>query len=368
MTVCKIPATLKIILAAALSVCIPLHGHAQPASELPPSKQGDYIARDFRFKSGEVLSEVKLHYTTFGNPVRDASGQVTNAVLLLHGTGGSGQSLIRPIFANVLFGPGQLLDASRYYLILPDGLGHGKSSKPSDGLRAKFPQYDYDDMVTAQKRLLEEGLSVNHLRLILGTSMGCMHAWMWGEAWPDFVDALMPLACLPVELAGRNRVWRKMLINSIRDDPEWKGGDYIAQPRAAVKAIAQSLILVGAAPIQAQKSYPTREDADKFTDESIARIAAGIDANDMLYAVSASRNYNPAPKLETIRATVMHINSADDFINPPELGIAEREIKRVKKGRFVLLPASEETFGHGTHTRADVWKKYLWELLDGSRR
>lgn len=343
-------------------------GHAQSATELPPSKQGDYIARDFRFKSGEVLPEVKLHYTTFGNPVRDASGQVTNAVLLLHGTGGSGQSLIRPIFANVLFGPGQLLDATRYYLILPDGLGHGKSSKPSDGLRTKFPQYDYEDMVVAQKRLLEEGLGVNHLRLILGTSMGCMHAWMWGEAWPDFVDALMPLACLPVELAGRNRVWRKMLINAIRDDPEWKGGDYATPPRAAVKSIANFLILVGAAPIQMQKNYSTREAADKFTDEAVARTAAGIDANDMLYAVSASRNYDPAPKLESIRAAVMHINSADDFINPPELGIAEREIKRVKRGRFVLLPASEETFGHGTHTRADIWKKYLWELLDGSKR
>lgn len=342
--------------------------YAQPVTELPPSKEGDYIARDFRFKSGEVLREVRLHYTTYGQPVRDAKGQVTNAVLLLHGTGGSGQSLIRPIFANVLFGPGQLLDASRYYLILPDGLGHGKSSKPSDGLRMKFPQYDYDDMVLAQKRLLEEGLGVNHLRLILGTSMGCMHAWMWGETWPDFMDALMPLACQPVELAGRNRMWRKMLINSIRDDPEWKGGDYTAPPRTAVKSIAQFLVLVGAAPIQAQKSYPTREAADKFTDETVTRIAAGIDANDMLYAVSASRNYNPSPKLENITVPVMFINSADDFINPPELGIAESEIKRVRKGRFVLLPATEETYGHGTHTRAEVWKKYLWELLDSGKR
>lgn len=345
-----------------------LSAYAQPVTELPPSKQGDYIARDFRFKSGEMLPEVKLHYTTFGSPVRDTKGQVTNAVLLLHGTGGSGQSLLRPIFANVLFGPGQLLDASRYYIILPDGLGHGHSSKPSDGLRMKFPQYDYEDMVVAQKRLLEEGLGVNHLRLILGTSMGCMHAWMWGEAWPDFADALMPLACLPVELAGRNRVWRKMLINAIRDDPDWKGGEYTTQPRAAVKSVAGLLVLVGAAPLQAQKSYPTRAAADRFTDEAVERTAAGIDVNDMLYAVSASRNYDPSPKLESIRVPVMHINSADDFINPPELGIAEREIKRVKKGRFVLLPASEETYGHGTHTRAEVWKKYLWELLDSSRR
>lgn len=358
----------RLLLAAAWVALMPVLAHAQAASELPPSKQGDYIARDFRFKSGEVLPELKLHYTTFGNPVRDAGGRVTNAVLLLHGTGGSGQSLIRPIFANVLFGPGQLLDASRYYLILPDGLGHGKSAKPSDGLRARFPQYEYEDMVVAQKRLLEEGLGVNHLRLILGTSMGCMHAWMWGEAWPDFTDALMPLACLPVELAGRNRVWRKMLINAIRDDPEWQGGDYTTPPRAAVKSIAQFLILAGAAPIQMQKSYPTREAADRFTEEAVTRTAAGIDANDMLYAVSASRNYDPSSKLESIRAAVMYINSADDFINPPELGIAEREIKRVKNGRFVLLPASEETYGHGTHTRAEVWKKYLWELLDASKR
>ncbi|MEP7155960.1 MAG: alpha/beta fold hydrolase [Betaproteobacteria bacterium] len=341
---------------------------AQPVAELPPSKEGDYIARDFKFKSGEVMPELKIHYTTFGQPVRDASGRVTNAVLMLHGTGGSGSSLIRPIFANVLFGPGQLLDASRYYLILPDGLGHGKSSKPSDGLRMKFPQYDYDDMVLAQKRLLEEGLGVNHLRLILGTSMGCMHAWVWGETSPGYADALMPLACQPVALAGRNRMWRKMLINAIRDDPEWKGGNYTTQPAAGVKAAAQFLVLAGAAPLQAQKSYPTREGADKFTDVAVARAASGIDANDLLYAVSASRNYDPSAKLESIIVPVMYINSADDFINPPELGIAEREIKRVKKGRFVLLPATEETYGHGTHTRAEVWKKYLWELLDSSRK
>ncbi|MEO8103781.1 MAG: alpha/beta fold hydrolase [Betaproteobacteria bacterium] len=358
---------LRAMAAAAALALIALTGHAQPATELPPLKQGDYIARDFRFKSGETLAEVKLHYTTFGSPARDAAGKVTNAVLLLHGTGGSGQSLIRPVFANALFGPGQLLDATRYYLILPDGLGHGKSSKPSDGLRMRFPQYDYDDMVAAQKRLLEDGLGVNHLRLILGTSMGCMHAWMWGEAWPDFMDAMMPLACLPVEIAGRNRTWRRMLINSIREDPEWRGGEYRAPPRAAVKAIAQFLVLAGAAPIQMQKSYPTREAADKFTDETVARIAADVDANDMLYAVSASRHYNPSAKLEAIRAAVVHINSADDFINPPELGIAEREIRRVRNGRFVLLPASEETFGHGTHTRAAVWKKYLWELLDATK-
>lgn len=224
-------------------------GNAQTATELPASREGDFIARDFHFKSGEVMPELKLHYTTFGSPVRDAKGRITNAVLLLHGTGGSGSSLIRPIFANELFGPGQLLDTSKYYLILPDNLGHGKSSKPSDGLQARFPSYDYDDMVLAQKRLLEAGLGVNHLRLILGTSMGCMHAWMWGETWPDFMDALMPLACLPVELAGRNRLWRRMLINAIRNDPEWKGGEYTTQPRAALQTAAHFLIIAGSAPI-----------------------------------------------------------------------------------------------------------------------
>ena len=340
---------------------------AQTASQLPASSEGDFIARDFRFKSGEILPAVKLHYTTFGSPVRDSTGRVTNAVLLLHGTGGSGSSLIRPIFANELFGAGQLLDATKYFIVLPDNLGHGKSSKPSDGMRAKFPQYDYDDMVLAQKRLLEEGLGINHLRLILGTSMGCMHAWMWGESFPTFMDALMPLACQPVELAGRNRVWRRMLINAIRNDPEWKGGEYTSQPRAGLQAAAHFLILAGSAPIQMQKSFPTREAADKYTDEAVARTAAGLDANDLLYAVDASRNYNPAPKLETIRVPVMFINSADDFINPPELAIAQREIKRVKQGKFVLIAASEESYGHGTHTRAVVWKQYLKEVLDASK-
>ncbi|MBL8521798.1 MAG: alpha/beta fold hydrolase [Betaproteobacteria bacterium] len=343
-------------------------GLAQAPQSLPQSKEGIHVARDFRFKSGEVLAELKLHYITFGQPVRDAGGRVTNAVLLLHGTGGSAQSLLRPTFANELFGPGQLLDTTRYFLILPSGIGHGKSSKPSDGLRMKFPAYDYEDMIVAHKRLLEDGLGVNHLRLILGTSMGCMHAWMWGEAWPDFMDALMPLACLPVELAGRNRMWRKMLINAVHADPDWKKGDYAAQPRTAATSIANFLALVGAAPIQAQKSAPTRAAADKLTDETVARVAAGFDVNDMLYAVSASRNYDPSAKLDTIKVPVMFINSADDFINPPELGIAEREIRRVPKGRFVLLPATEETYGHGTHTRAGVWKHYLWDLLERSKR
>lgn len=341
--------------------------HAQPA-KFPPPVEGDFVLRDFKFKSGETMAALNMHYTALGKPVKDANGRVTNAVLLLHGTGGSGQSLMRPIFTDFLFGPGQPLDATKYFIVLPDGIGHGKSSKPSDGLRAKFPQYDYDDMVLAQKRLLEEGLGVNHLRLVLGTSMGCMHAFVWGETWPDYVDALMPLACLPVQIAGRNRAWRKMLINAIRSDPAWHEGNYVTQPRAALKTVAGMLVVAGAAPIQAQKATPTRDATDKAFDEAVERNVNGLDANDFLYAISASRNYDPSPKLETIQAPLFHINSADDFINPPELGIAEREIKRVKNGKFLLLPATEQTWGHGTHTRAQVWEGYLRELLGRSER
>jgi homoserine O-acetyltransferase len=338
----------------------------QPAAFV--AVEGDVTLKDFKFKTGETLQSIKIHYTALGKPQKNAAGQVTNAVLLLHGTGGSGQSLMRPIFTDVLFGPGQLLDAQKYFIILPDGLGHGKSSKPSDGLRAKFPQYDYDDMVLAQKRMLEEGLGVNHLRLILGTSMGCMHSFVWGVTYPDFMDALMPLACQPVAIAGRNRVWRKMTIDAIRNDPEWMEGNYTKQPRNALVTAANMLILAGGAPIQMQKSYPTREAADKFLEEAVARNMTGLDANDFLYALSASRNYDPSPFLERIKVPVMFINTADDFINPPELPIAEREIKRIKQGKFVLIPASEQTFGHGTHTRAAVWQGYLKELLEKSAR
>ncbi|MBC7624256.1 MAG: alpha/beta fold hydrolase [Aeromicrobium sp.] len=330
--------------------------------------EGTVVLKNFKFHSGETLPELKMHYTAIGKPLKDANGRVTNAVLLLHGTGGSGKSLLRPIFTDVLFGPGQPLDAARYYLVLPDNIGHGKSSKPSDGLRAKFPQYDYDDMVVAQKRLLEEGLGVNHLRMILGTSMGCMHAFVWGVTHPDYMDALMPLACQPVAIAGRNRVWRKMAIDAVRNDPDWLGGNYAKQPRAAVTTAANLLILAGGAPIQMQNNLPTREAADKFVEESVARNIADFDANDFMYAVASSRNYDPSPGLEKIRAPLMFINTADDFINPPELAIAEREVRRIKRGKFVLLPATEATFGHGTHTRAAVWAPYLKELLEQSTR
>ena len=340
---------------------------AQQSPAAPAPQEGDFILHDFHFKSGETLAEVRVHYYTLGKPAKDSSGRTTNAVLVLHGTGGTGRQFLSPLFAGVLFGPGQLLDVNRYFLILPDNIGHGKSSKPSDGLHAHFPQYDYDDMVAAQHELLEKGLGVNHLRLVLGTSMGCMHSWVWGETYPDFMDALMPLACLPVQIAGRNRVWRDMVIQGIRQDPDWKGGDYTTEPHAAVQISADFLIIAGSAPLVMQKNLPTRDAADKYVDDTVKRTAAGLDANDFLYAVSASRNYDPSSQLDKITVPVMFINSADDFINPPELGIAEREIKEVKNGRFVLIPISDKTHGHGTHTDAAVWQEHLKELLESSQ-
>jgi homoserine O-acetyltransferase/O-succinyltransferase len=338
---------------------------AQQAS-VPATTEGDFVVKNFQFRSGESLPGLRLHYTTLGKPAKNAQGRVTNAVLILHGTGGTGHQFLAPIFAGELFGPGQLLDATRYYIILPDGIGHGKSSKPSDGLHAHFPQYDYDDMVAAHHRLLTEGLGVNHLRLVMGTSMGCMHSFVWGETYPDFMDALMPLACLPVQIAGRNRVWRKMLMDAIRNDPEWKGGEYTTEPQQALRTAVDLLLIAGSAPLNAQKALGTRDAADKGLDDYFKARSAGLDANDLLYQVNASRNYDPSPQLEKITAPLMHINSADDFINPPELGIAEREIKKVKNGRFVLLPISDQTRGHGTHTRAAVWKQYLAEFLEKS--
>jgi homoserine O-acetyltransferase len=353
-----------VALAAAIFVSGTL---AQQSGQLPAPKEGDYVVRNFHFKSGETLPELKMHYRTFGNPVRDASGKVTNAVLLLHGTSGTGEQFLAPQFAGVLFGPGQLLDSTRYYLILPDNIGHGKSSKPSDGMHAHFPQYDYDDMVAAQREMLEKGMGVNHVRLILGTSMGCMHSWVWGETYPDFMDALMPLACQPVQIAGRNRLWRKMVIDGIRNDPDWKNGEYTTQPRAGLETAADMFYIAGGAPLQLQKTLSTREATDAADSDYVKSFVAAHDANDLLYAVSASWDYDPSAALEKITAPVMFVNSADDFINPPELGIAERAIKRVKKGRFVLIPISDQTHGHGTHTWAAVWQQYLKELLDASR-
>jgi homoserine O-acetyltransferase len=337
-------------------------------ADTPATTEGDHAVKDFKFRDGERIPELTLHYTTLGTPQRDAQGHVTNAVMILHGTGGTGHQFLQPQFAGELFGAGQLLDTAKYYIILPDGIGHGKSSKPSDGLHARFPHYDYDDMVAGQYALLTQKLGVRHLRLILGTSMGCMHSFVWGETHPQFMDALMPLACLPVQIAGRNRIWRKMVMDAIRNDPEWKGGEYEAQPQYGLRTALDLLFIAGSAPLPMQKSDPTRDAADKELDDYFARRRQELDANDLLYAVNASRNYDPSPKLETIQAPVMWINSADDFINPPELGIAEHEVMRIKNARFVLIPASEQTHGHGTHTWAMIWKQYLQELLEKTEK
>ena len=343
----------------------PAVGAAPAAQAAAPARkgEGDYVIEGFRFASGETLPEVRLHYVTLGAPHRNAAGRVDNAVLIIHGTGGSARSLLVEKFAGVLFGPGQPLDASRYYVILPDALGHGGSSKPSDGLHARFPQYGYEDMVDAQYRLVTQGLQLDHLRLVMGTSMGCMHTWMWGEAHPDFVDALMPLACLPVQIAGRNRLWRGLIIDAIRSDREWQQGEYRSEPIDALRTAAGMLLIAGSAPLQMQQALPTREAADEFRKKYMERELQDLDANDLLYQVNSSRDYDPSAGLEKIRAPVMWVNSADDFINPPELAIAEREIKRVKHGRFVLLPVSQQTHGHGTHTDAALWQQYLVQLL-----
>ena len=329
----------------------------------PAPVEGDYVIPNFRFRSGEVLPELKIHYRTIGTPKMNSSGVVQNAVLIGHGTGGAGTQFLSPQFANVLFGPGQLLDATRYFIILADGIGHGGSSKPSDGLHARFPHYTYDDMVAAHYELLTKKLGVNHLRLVMGTSMGGMQTWVWGETYPDFMDALMPLASLPVEIAGRNRIWRRMAMDAIRDDPEWLGGEYKTQPMRALTAAENLLLFVGSAPLQWQKQAPTRDVADKFYADRVKAAVARLDANDLLYQLDASREYNPSPKLETIKAPLLAINSADDVINPPELGLIEREIKRVKRGRFILIPISDQTRGHGTHTLPAIWQQYLKELL-----
>jgi homoserine O-acetyltransferase len=287
---------------------------------------------------------------------------VRNAVLILHGTGGSGESLIRPVFAGELFGPGQLLDATRYFIVLPDGIGHGKSSKPSDGLHAKFPHYGYRDMVQAEYRLLTEGLGAQHARLIMGTSMGGMHTWLWGEMYPNFMDALMPLASLPTQISGRNRVWRRLIIDAIRNDPDWHGGNYTRQP-PSLRTALQMIWLVGSNPILRQQDAPTLADADRVIDDYVNKDLTVDDANDVLYAFEASHDYDPGPGLEKIRAPLYAVNSADDLVNPPELGILEREIKRVPHGHAVVIPLSDRTRGHGSHTVAVLWKQYLEELL-----
>jgi homoserine O-acetyltransferase len=339
---------------------------ATKAQQPPQPVEGDFVTHDFHFRDGESLPELKLHYTTYGKAAVDANGRVINAVLILHGTAGSGHNFVSQQFAGYLFGPGQLLDASSYYIILPDDVGHGHSSKPSDGMHAHFPHYDYDDMVAAQHLLLTNGLKVNHLRLLMGTSMGCMHSWIWLETYPDFMDAAMPLACQPVQIAGRNRMMRKMIMDDIVSDPDYNHGDYTHQ-LAGMRNVYDIFLVLVSSPLQMQKNYPTREQADQYLKQFEDRQMARDDANDILYAFDASRNYDPSGKLDQIKAPVMFVNSADDQINPPELSIAEREIKRVKRGNFVLLPITDDTRGHGTHSLPAVWHQYLADLLNESK-
>jgi homoserine O-acetyltransferase/O-succinyltransferase len=344
-----------LLLRAALNAAAIMLAVAAQAADYPAPKEGDWIARDFRFHTGEVMPELRLHYTTIGAP----SGE---PVLILHGTAGSGSGMLTPVFAGELFGPGQPLDASRYFIILPDAIGAGKSSRPSDGLRAKFPRYNYDDMVAAQYRLVTEGLGIRRLRLVLGNSMGGMHTWLWGETYPDAMDVLVPMASQPTEMSGRNWMLRRMLIDAIRNDPDWKGGDYTTQPAALKAANAFFGIATSGGSQAYYKQAPTRESADKLVAERMAAPFTA-DANDFLYQWDASRDYNPAPGLERITAVLLAINSADDERNPPELGIMERELPRIKNARFYLVPASAETRGHATTFLAKFWKEQLADLL-----
>src|SRR6184192_4828761 len=332
------------------------------AADYPTPTESDYTIRDFKFASGETLPELRLHYRTLGKPQKDTDGKTTNAVLIMHGTTGSGAQFIRSEFAGELFGKDLPLDATKFFIVLPDAIGHGKSSKPSDGIHAKFPRYGYTDMVEAQYRLLTEGLGVNHARLVMGTSMGGMHAWLWGETHPEFMDALMPLASLPTQISGRNRAWRRMIIDAIRNDPGWHEGDYTSQP-PSLRTAAQILWFMSSNPVLRQTEAPTLAKTDEVLDKFVEQIVKADDANDVLYALEASRDYDPGPKLEKIRAQLLAINSADDLINPPELGILEQEIKRVPRGRAIVIPMSDNTRGHGSHTMAALWKEELVKLL-----
>jgi len=348
------------VIALAVLMCGTVH-----AADYPTPQSGAFVIKDFQFKSGEKLAEVKLHYYTLGTPQKGPNGKIRNAVLILHGTGGTGRQFLSANFGGALFGAGQLLDATKYFIILPDNVGHGDSSKPSDGLHMRFPHYEYDDMIELQYRLLTQGLNVDHLRLVMGTSMGGMHTWLWAEQHPDFMDAAMPLASQPVEIAGRNRMMRRMVLDAIRTDPDWNNGDYKRQPHGLAAAL-DILLLMGSAPLQMQKDEPTRDQADTFLENFITTRMKTTDANDMLYYFDASRNYNPEPQLEKIAAPLTAINSADDTINPPELKIIDRDIQRVKNGKFVLLPITDQTRGHGTHSLPAIWGNHLAELLQRS--
>ena len=348
---------LAVVTSALLAAC-----RTAIAADFPAPSEHDFVITNFQFRSGQVLPELRMHYLTFGKAERDNQGIVRNAILILHGTTGRSSNFLGPEFAGELFGQGQPLDVQRYYVITPDNIGHGKSSKPSDGLHAKFPSYGYLDMVEAQYRLVTDGLGVNHLRLVMGTSMGGMHTWLWGEKHPDFMDALMPLASLPAQISGRNRVWRRMIIDSIRDSPDWRNGDYASQP-SGLRVALETLYFMGENPVLRMNEGPTLKQADERLDLYVTNAMTRVDANDILYALAASADYDPAPDLDKIKAPLLAINSADDLINPPELGVLERNVKLVKNGRAIVIPFSSQTVGHGSHTKAVLWKNDLLDLL-----
>ncbi len=328
------------------------------------AKEATATFKDFAFTSGETLPELRINYTTLGTPRRNAKGEIDNAVLVLHGTGGSGRSFLVPQFADELYGPGAPFDITKMFVILPDGIGHGKSSKPSDGLRMAFPKYDYDDMVKAQHLLVTKTLGIKNLQVILGTSMGCMHAFVWGTAYPGVAKRLAPFACQPVTIAGRNRMWRKMSIDAIMADPLWNGGNYTEFPAQGMRTMMVLSILAGGSASALQSQFPTREGAETALKAALAnQTGRKTDPNDAIYWYDSSRNYNPAPMLSKITVPVLWINSADDFINPPELGIAEREVTKMPRAKFIMIAASPETKGHGTHTWAKFWKADLVRLM-----
>jgi homoserine O-acetyltransferase len=329
--------------------------------------EGDFEMKNFKFTDGSTLPVLRIHYTTLGRPRKDAAGVVRNAVLILHGTTGNGRGFLSRNFGGELFNAGQPLDTASHFIVMPDGIGTGKSSKPSDGLHAKFPKYGYEDMITAQYRLLTEGLGVNHLKLVMGTSMGAMHTWMWGERYPDFMDALMPLASAPTQIAGRNRMFRQIVAKAIREDPDWKNGEYTTPPRSLVTA-ATIIWIMTSSPLQQHKQAPTRDKADSVINAYIDQRVRTTDANDFLFQYEASRDYDPSVALEKIKAPLYAVNSADDVVNPPELGLMEKLMPRVKRGKYILIPTSDLTRGHGTHSQAALWKNYLIDLLKEAER
>jgi homoserine O-acetyltransferase len=355
-----------LLAAAAIAVAAP--AAAQGPDYAAQLRDADVVLKDFRFADGERIAELRIHYATLGTPHRGADGEIDNAVMVLHGTGGTGRQFLAPQFANDLYGPGQPLDIRRVFVILPDGIGHGRSSKPSDGLHMRFPKYDYADMVEAQRRMLVEGLGVKRLRLLMGTSMGCMHGFVWAETHPDFARAIMPMACLPTEIAGHNRMWRDAAIKGIEADPAWMGGEYRAEPLQGLRTAVTLLQVAGFAPLYLQKAYPTKAAADAYIEDRIARDVPTRDANDLIYQLDASRTYNPWAGLERIRTPIVWVNSEDDFINPPGYGIAEEAARRIKSARYVLVRATSDTRGHGTHTWARFWRQELIDLLAKTER